>query len=137
MKRTLITILITALATSLCWYVAVGLLRGVEGLWLKSAVKAPGRMALDAIEADLEEGRLEIAKAKIGALKRLWGAFEREDGFRGQAIGNIMVTFAQIDSGAQSNKKAEPDGPSNRSQPADQGTNRTPSAAGSGGSPLR
>jgi hypothetical protein len=128
MKRTVITILITALVTSLCWSVVGGLLRGVEGLWLVSAVKAPGRMALDVIEDDIQSGRLELAKARIAALRRHWEAFEREHGFRGEAIGNIMVTFGQIDSAAETNKN---DGPANGSQPIRSETNRTSSAAGS------
>jgi|WetSurMetagenome_2_1015567.scaffolds.fasta_scaffold809766_1 hypothetical protein len=131
MKRTVITILLTALVTSLCWYVVGGLLRGVEGLWLMSAIKAPGRMALDVIEADLQAGRLQVAKAKMAALRRHWEAFEREAGFRGQAIGNIMVTFGQIDSAAETNKEAEPDGPANGSQPIRSETNSTSPAAGS------
>lgn len=131
MKRTVITILNTALVTSLSWYVVGGLLRGVEELWLMSAVKALGRMALDVIEDDPQSGRLELAKAKIVALKRQWESFEREHGFRGEAIGNIMVTFGQIDSAAETHKKAEPDGPATGSQPIRPETNRTSSAAGS------
>jgi len=56
MKRTFISILVSVLVTSLCWYVAGSLRRGVDGLWLMSAVKAPGRMALDAIENDSTGG---------------------------------------------------------------------------------
>jgi hypothetical protein len=131
MKRTVITILITALVTSLCWYVVSGLLRGVEGLWLMSAVKAPGRMALDEIEADLQAGRLDTAKTKIAVLRRQWALFEREAGFRGQALGNIMVTFGQIDTTTQTNRNAEPDGAANGSQPIRSEANQTSSAAGS------
>jgi hypothetical protein len=97
MKRTLITILVTFIITSLCWYIGTELRRGVEGLWLTSAVKAPGRMALEKIESDLNASRFEPAKAKLVALKKQWAAFERETGFHGQAIGNIMVTFGQIE----------------------------------------
>ena len=96
-----------------------------------SAVKTPGRMALDDIEADLIAGRSETAKAKIAALKQQWAVFNSEAGFRGQAIGNIMVTFGQIDSSLEATKKAEPDGPANGSQPIRSETNRTSSAAGS------
>jgi hypothetical protein len=134
MRRTLITVLITALVTSLCWYgasVANGVRRGIERVWLISAVKAPGRMALDDIEADLIAGRSEAAKAKIAALRQQWAVFDSEAGFRGQAIGNIMVTFGQIDSGMEATKKAEPDGAANRSQPMRSETNSTSSAAGS------
>jgi len=105
MKRTFVTILITVMVTSFCWYFATGLRRSVERLWLMSAVKAPGRMALGEIEADLLGGRSDVAKAKIAALKKQWDVFESEEGFSGQAIGNIMVTFAQIDDAAGATKK--------------------------------
>ena len=110
MRRTVITILVTVLATSLGWYVVSGLRRGVEGLWLMSAVKAPGRMALGEIEADVQAGRLELAKAKIRALRRQWATFESEHGFSGEAIGNIMVTFGQIDSATEMHKTVESGG---------------------------
>jgi hypothetical protein len=84
MKRTLITILITILVTSLCWYVITELRRGVEELWLMSAVKAPGRMALGEVEADLRAGHFEVGNAKIAALKKQWAVFENEAGFRGR-----------------------------------------------------
>ncbi len=71
MKPTFISIMVSVLVTSLCWYVAGSLRRGVDGLWLVSAVKAPGRMALNAIETDLQAGRLEVAKAKVAALRRM------------------------------------------------------------------
>lgn len=116
MRRTFITILISVLLTSLCWYVVGALRRGVEGFWLMSAVKAPGEMALEEIEADLQAGRLEVAKTKIAALKRQWTLFNSEDGFKGKAIGNIMLIFGQIDSAAETNKIAESGGPANGSQ---------------------
>jgi hypothetical protein len=110
MRRTFITILISVLVTSLCWYVVGSLRRGVAGLWLMSAVKAPGRMALDEIEADLQAGRIEIAKSKIAAFRKQWVVFESEHGFRGQAIGDIMVRFRRMDSATDTNKIAEPSG---------------------------
>jgi hypothetical protein len=94
------TILITVAATSLFWsgwdaihWIGVG----KERLWLMSAVKAPGRMALDEIQDDLSSGRCESAKLKVEALKRQWAVFESEVGFKGQAIGNIMEIFSQLD----------------------------------------
>jgi hypothetical protein len=133
MKRTILTILITCLVTSLGWHFVGSLRRGIEGLWLMSAIKAPGRMALDSIEADLEAGRLEIAKRKLAALRKQWSVFESEAGFRGEAIGNIMVAFSQIDIAAETNKIAEPGGAANRGQPVGSETNRTSGAAGPGG----
>ncbi len=82
-----------------------------------SAVKAPGRMALGEIEADLFAGRSDTAKMKIAALRKQWAVFESETEFRGQAIGNIMVTFGRIEATAEPAKKAEPDGPANGSLP--------------------
>ena len=113
MRRTFITILISVLVTSLCWYVVGSLRRGVERLWLMSAVKAPGRMALEEIEADLQAGRLEVAKTKIAAFEDQWALFMSEAGFRGQGIGNIMVRFGRIDSAAETNGIAEPTSPAN------------------------
>jgi hypothetical protein len=69
-----------------------------------SAVKAPGRMALGEVEADLRAGHFEVANAKIAALKKQWAVFENEAGFSGQAIGNIMVIFGQIDSAPETSK---------------------------------
>ena len=115
MKRTILTILIACLVTSLCWSVAESLRRDIEGLWFMSAVKAPGRMALDSIEADLQAGRVEIAKSKIASLRKQWSVLESEAGFRGEAIGNIMVTFPKIDIASEANTVAEPS--VNRGQP--------------------
>ena len=114
MKRTILTILIACLVTSLCWHVAESLRRDIEGLWFMSAVKAPGRMALDSIETDLQAGRIEIAKSKVASLRKQWSVFESEAGFRGEAIGNIMVTFSKIDIASEANTVAEPN--ENRSQ---------------------
>lgn len=49
-------------------------------------------MALNELEADLQASRLEMAKTKITALRKQWAVFEGEARFRGQGIGNIMVT---------------------------------------------
>jgi hypothetical protein len=117
MKRTILTILVTCLATSLCWYVVGSLRRGVEELWLMSALKAPGRMALDSIQGDMQAGRMEIAERKLSALTKQWALFESEGGWRGQAIGNIMVAFSQIDVAAGTNRIGKPGGSTNRSQP--------------------
>lgn len=104
MKRTAITVLITVLVTSLCWYFITGLQQGINDLWLMSAVKAPGRMALDEIQADLQAGQIEIAKDRLVVLRKQWATFESEGGFKGQAIGNIMVTFSQMNSTVETNK---------------------------------
>jgi len=72
-----------------------------------SAVKAPGRMALVDIQTDLHAGRWDLATAKLEALRKQWAVFEGEHGFRGHAIGNIMVTFGQIESAAETNNNTE------------------------------
>lgn len=125
MKRTVIAILATAFITSVCCYLVGSVLRGAQKLWLISAVKAPGRMALDAIDADLRAGRLETAKSKFAALRKHWSTFDRDPEFEGQGIGDIMVAFAQIDAAA------EPDRAAAQAQPARTGTNRTSPAADS------
>jgi len=112
MKKTFITILVTALVTSFCWYAANKALRRIDAVWLMSAVKAPGMMAFDSIEADQFAGRSEVAKAKLVALKKQWGKFYREqDECIGEGIGNIMITFGKIDTEAVSVKKVEPSTP--------------------------
>jgi hypothetical protein len=90
-------------------------------------------MALDSLESDLQAGRLQTAKSKLAALRKQWSVFESEAGFRGQAIGNIMVAFSQLDIAAGTNRIAEPDGPANRGQPVAPETNRASGAPGSGG----
>jgi hypothetical protein len=97
MKRTLLTILITAAVTSGCWYVVTEIRRGVEWLWLESSVVAPGRMALDALQADLNAGHTAAAGAKLGVLRQQWDALEDERGFNGQGVGNIMGAFSKLE----------------------------------------
>lgn len=107
MRRTFLTILITALVTSAGWYVVTSIRRGAEALWLMSAVKAPGRMALDRIQQDFAAGRDEVAKAKLAALRRQWAVFEDEPAFRGQAIGNILGPFFEIDEAMKTRANTE------------------------------
>lgn len=53
-------------------------------------------MALDQIAADMDRSDIVAAKSKMAALRKEWSRFESEDGFSGQAIGNIMVEFSQM-----------------------------------------
>ena len=94
MKRIIIAIAVAAAITSLCWSIATGLRRGVEKLWLISAIKAPGRMALGEIATDLQRGDVATATVKLQILRSEWDRFEKEDGFSGAGIGNIMVEFS-------------------------------------------
>ena len=128
MKRTLLTILITALVTSVFWQVWFSFSRALDRTMLLSAVQVPGRMALDDIQADLAKGRYDLAEAKVLALKQHWGLFETR-GVR-EGLGRVMVTFAEIDPESQKVTNTEP-GAADRSQPARSATNPTPSAAGS------
>ena len=69
--------------------------RSVEKLWLISAVKAPGRMALDEIVTELQRGDVASATTKLQILKSEWDRFEKEDELSGVGIGNIMVEFSR------------------------------------------
>ncbi len=60
-----------------------------------SAVKAPGRMALDEIVTELQRGDVASATTKLQILKSEWDRFEKEDGLSGVGIGNIMVEFSR------------------------------------------
>lgn len=92
MKKMLITIAITSAITSQCWYIAMGMRVAYDQTWLISAVKAPGRVALEEIETDLRHGNIADASKKLQILKAEWKRFEESDGI-GSGIGNIMVEF--------------------------------------------
>lgn len=68
-----------------------------------SSIKAPGRMALSEIQADMNARRYSLAKAKIDAFVNTWKRFESgPDSCRGSGIGDIMVTFSKIDTNSSS-----------------------------------
>ena len=96
MKNRVFTIVVTAAVTSLLWYGwhvlnAVG--NRIEHVWLVSSVKAPGRMALDTIQTDLEAGRHDVVKAEVEALRKRWASFSADEDDRGSGIGDIMTDF--------------------------------------------
>lgn len=127
--KTFLTIVITAIVTWVAAGVFYGLRTGVERLWMVSAIKAPGGMALRDVQADMNAGRYDIANEKIDALTATWLRFSSgPDSCRGAGIGDIMVTFSKL----PSHTSVERDGPANRSQPAEPGTNSTALPAGSG-----
>ena len=99
MKKTLVTIIVTAIVTSIFWHVVTSVRRAVDAMWLESAVKAPGRMAFDEILDDLAAGRHEAARAKLDVLRTQWRRFESEDDFRGEGIGNILLEFPGLPNG--------------------------------------
>ena len=95
--KTFLVVLATAAITWFTISGVHGIQRSREKLWLISAVKAPGRMALQEIQADMNAGRCSLAKAKIDALVNTWHRFESEpDSNRGRGIGDIMVTFGNV-----------------------------------------
>ena len=96
MKKILIAIAITAAVTSLCWHITEGMRIGIERLWLMSAVKAPGLMALEEIDTDLQRGNVAVATAKLQILIAEWRRFREENTLSGAGIGNIMVEFSHI-----------------------------------------
>ena len=95
--KTFLTVVITFITT---WIIAsvvhdVRVVR--DRLWMVSAVKAPGRMAIADIQTDLSAHRYIVAKAKMDAFAMTWQRFEADpDSFKGRGIGDIMVTFSKI-----------------------------------------
>ncbi len=95
--KTFFVIVVTAVVTWIVASVVHGVQAGTERLWLVSSVKAPGRMALGEIQADMNAGRYELAKAKIDTLMDTWQRFDSgPDSFRGAGIGDIMVAFSKL-----------------------------------------
>jgi hypothetical protein len=98
MKKTILTIVATALLTWTASSVAYSVHRGVERLWLVSAVKVPGKMAIAEIQTDMNAGRYDLAKAKLQAFSVTWERFNNgPDSFSGRGIGDIMLTFSKIE----------------------------------------
>jgi len=117
MKTFLVIVVTAAVTAAITWFAAStvhGVRTGIERLWLMSAVKAPGRMALGEIQADMNAGRYQLAKAKIDVLLNTWQRFDAEPPvFRGAAIGDIMVAFSKLDTNsiiAHSEKGGETNG---------------------------
>jgi hypothetical protein len=98
MKKTPLVIVVTAVFTCAVVSFVETLRGGVERLWLVSAVKVPGSMAIVDIQKDLKDGHYVLAKAKLQAFKETWDRFNNgPDSFRGRGIGDIMVTFEKLD----------------------------------------
>jgi hypothetical protein len=101
MKTFLVIVVTVVVTAAITWFAAStvhGVRTGIERLWLMSAVKAPGRMALGEIQADMNAGRYQLAKTKIDVLVDTWQRFEAEPpAFRGAALGDIMVAFSKLD----------------------------------------
>ena len=103
--KTFLVIVVTATVT---WFVASfvhAVQTGTERLWLISAIKVPGHMALADIQADMAAERYQLAKAKIDLLADTWHRFDTgPDSFRGSGIGDIMVTFSKLDTNSTTSK---------------------------------
>src|SRR5947207_2507999 len=129
--KTFLTIVVTAVITWIAADLFCGVRKGVAKLWMISAMKAPGRMAIRDIQADMNAGRYDIAKRKIDAFEATWERFSSgPDSCSGTGIGDIMVTFSGIPSDAQATN-VEPYRAANGSQPIRSETNSTSPAAGS------
>ena len=101
--KTFLIIIVTAAITWITVSVIHGVRTGVERLWLISAIKVPGRMALSEIQTDMNAERYAVAKAKIDALMDTWQRFDSgPDSFRGSGIGDIMVAFSKLDTNSSS-----------------------------------
>jgi hypothetical protein len=112
-----LTIIITAVLTWFAFSLIQSVRTGVERLWLISAVKVPGRMAIEDIQKDMNEGRYDIAKAKLQIFMDTWQRFDRgPDSNSGRGIGDIMVAFSKIDTNQAINNPKRED-PLNESQP--------------------
>ena len=123
--KTFLTIMITAVLTWIAAGLFHGLRTGAERLWMVSALKAPGRMAIGDIQQDMHAGRYDLARAKVDAFMRIWQRFSSgTDSCHGAGIGDIMVTFSKI----QDDTNVENAG-ANASQPIHSETNSASSSA--------
>lgn len=123
--KTFLAVIIAVVVTWTINSVVHGVRTGTDRLWIVSAVKAPGRMALAGIQADMAAHRYSLARPKVDAFVTAWQRFEAgPDSCRGQGIGDIMVTLSKTPNG-------EPGGAANVSRPIRSGINSTSSAAGS------
>ena len=130
--KTFLIIVATAAITWFALSVVQSLRTGVERLWMISAVKAPGGMALREIQSDMNAGRYESAKAKINAFADTWQRFNSgPDSCSGLGIGDILVTLSKLDTNYTA-AAPEPDGAANRRQPVTPGTTQPLLPAGSG-----
>jgi hypothetical protein len=126
--KTFFTIVVTGVVTWIAAAMFHGFRTGTDRLWMVSAMKAPGRMAISDIQADLNAGRYDMAKKKVDALLSTWQRFSSEpNSCRGAGIGDIMVTFSKIAGDAN----VGPGGPAKESQTVRSETNRTSPASDS------
>jgi len=107
--KTILIIAATAAITWITFSIIQGMRAGVERLWMISAVKVPGQMAIKAIQTDMNAGRYEIAKAKIDEFAATWQKFNSgPDSCSGPGIGNVMVAFSKIETNQPSSTTNSP-----------------------------
>lgn len=96
--KIILTAVISCVVTSIVWYAAMRFGEALHAATLLSAVKAPGRMALEQIQQDLDSGNYDMAKAHLSILRESWKRFEAERGLMvNEGIGNIMVEFRDME----------------------------------------
>lgn len=101
--KTFLIIVITAVLTLTVVSLTYGVRTRIERLWMISAIKVPGRMALTEIQADMNAGHYDVAKVKIDVLVSVWQRFDSgPDSFSGPGIGNIMVEFSKHETNSNS-----------------------------------
>ena len=110
--KTFLVIVVTAVITWITVSIIHGVGTSVERLWLRSAIKAPGQMALTEIQADMQAGHYEAAKGKIDILTNTWQRFDSErDSFKGPGIGDVMVAFSKLDTNSSPTPTGKPTQP--------------------------
>ena len=99
MKKNMMLVLITAISVSVCWYFAIKYRDRIHTVWLLSSVKAPGRMALNAIKEDFDRGDHIAAQNKVIILHRIWQRFQSQsdDEMSGVGIGDVMEEFSKVE----------------------------------------
>lgn len=96
--KTFLVIAVTVVITWIVFSVVYAVRTSAEAVWMISAVKVPGQMALKEIQTDMHAGRYEIAKAKIDEFAATWQKFNSgPDSSSGPGIGNVMVAFSNIE----------------------------------------
>ena len=120
--KTFLTIIITAVLTWFTFSVVQAIRINTERLWLVSAVKVPGKMAIEDIQKDMNEGEYDIAKAKLQIFKDTWQRFDSgPDSNSGRGIGDVMVAFSKIDASQATNNFKQKDSV-NKDEPIRSGT---------------
>lgn len=101
--KTFLIVVVTAVITWIAVSVIHGVRTRVERLWLVSAIKVPGRMALTEIQTDMSAGHYDVAKRKIDIMVSAWQQFDLGPNvFSGPGIGGIMGAFSRLDTNSSS-----------------------------------